>query len=570
MLEKKSIKEKNNSQISTAKLLIEPLIFEGQDGKPLIPAMDFFAGPLDPNIPLPPIQPLGIEYEINWNEVDKKVGKPVLPLDYLSEISKQNASSPADKEETSTSETSSTGKLLPVLPELFGESSIPATEFAKAMKEEEAKHKPFKVAQYFISMVFTRIIDDKFYVYTGCSYVQKSHLEIARMVISVCRHKFQLPTSSFVDGVVNMLLREPDIYVPRENIPDNLISFQNCVLDINSRKIMKHSPDFLTLYEIKGKFLTNSVTTPVFDNFLHVVTGGDIFLIERIWQAIGYMLTPDIKAKSLFLFQGVGNSGKSVLTNVILDLFSDNAVFPLDINSFSDKFALSNLVGKAICSSPDLPDKPLDERIVGKLKQITGDDQMSSDVKNKDHVKFKCSAKLIIVTNHALLTKTKDDAFYYRVCTIPFKYAIPKEKQEFKLKKKLIAEKDGIITKAINAYFRLIDNGYIFAGNYQPNEIVEYAEFPDMDFRMKIFEFARNNFVNNNAGIVFIEDAFNCFYNRYGGITVNEFSSNFQQYVSEIYGAKKSRKRRPGATNPISCITGISFKEEDNNDLQDI
>lgn len=549
------------------KVLVEPMIFEGQDGKPLIPAMDFFAGPLDPNIPLPPIQPLGIEYEINWNEVDKKVGKPVLPLDYLSEISKQNASSLADKEETSTFETSSSGKLLQVSPKLIKESSVPVTEFAKAMNEEESKHKPFKVARYFISIVFTRIIDDKFYVYSGCSYVQKTHLEIARKVVSVCRHKFQLPTSSFVDGVVNLILREPDIYVPKENIPDNLISFQNCVLDINRRKIMHHSPDFLTLYEIKGKYLTNNVSTPVFDNFLNTVTGGDMFLIERIWQFIGYVLTPDTNAKVFFLLQGVGNSGKSVLVNLILCLFSENAVFSLDINSFADKFALSNLLGKAVCSSPDLPNKPLDEKIVGRLKQITGADQISSDVKNKDYVKFKCTAKLILATNHALLTKTNDDAFYYRVCTIPFKYSIPKNEQDFTLSQKLIAEKDGIITKAINAYFRLVDNGYIFAGNYQPNEIVEYAEFPDMDFRMKIFEFARNNFVNNNAGIVFIEDAFNCFCNRYGGITVNEFSSNFQQYVSKIYGAKKSRKRRPGATNPTSCIIGISFKEEDNNDI---
>lgn len=552
------------------KVLVEPMIFEGQDGKPLIPAMDFFADPLDPNIPLPPIQPLGIEYEINWNEVDKKVGKPVLSLDYLSEISKQNASSLADKEETSTFETSSSGKLLQVSPKLIKESSVPVTDFAKAMNEEESKHKPFKVARYFISAVFIRIIDDKYYLYSGQSYVQKTNLEVAREVIRVCRNKFQLPTSSFVDGIVNLLLREPDIYVPKEKIPDHLISFQNCVLDINNRKIMNHSPDFLTLYEINGKYLTSYISTPVFDNFLNTVTGSDMLLIERIWQFIGYIITPDTKAKTFFLLQGIGNSGKTVLTNLILELFSDNAVFSLDINSFGDKFALSNLVGKAVCSSPDLPDKPLTEQVVGKFKQLTGDDQISSDVKNKDHVKFKCTAKLIVVTNHALLTKTTDEAFYYRVCTIPFKYSIPKEKQDFNLKKKLMAERDGIITKAINAYFRLVDNGYVFAGNYQPNKIIEYAESPDMDFRIKIFEFARNNFVNNNAGIVFIEDAFNCFCNRYGGITVNEFSSNFQQYVSEIYGAKKSRKRRPGATNPISCITGISFKEEDNNDLQDI
>lgn len=160
------------------------------------------------------------------------------------------------------------------------------------------------------------------------------------------------------------------------------------------------------------------------------------------------------------------------------------------------------------------------------------------------------------------MTKSRDDAFYYRICTIPFKYSIPREYQNTGLQGELLQERDGIVTKAIAAYFRLVDNKYFFAGDFKVNEVISTDEPTDLDYRIRLYEFVKDRFCKDEPGRVFIEDAYNAFSANVGGIPLGEFSNNFQRFAAEIYGAKKTRKRRPGTVNPISCVEGISFVDD--------
>lgn len=133
----------------------------------------------------------------------------------------------------------------------------------------------------------------------------------------------------------------------------------------------------------------------------------------RIYEFIGYVLSPDTNAKVFFVLQGVPNSGKSVLTTFLSGLFTENAVMTLDAHVFSDKYSISELVGKALCISPDLPAAPLDEKAVSKIKQITGNDIVSSNRKYESYVNFRCNAKIILVTNHPLITKRELLLFHF-------------------------------------------------------------------------------------------------------------------------------------------------------------
>ena len=366
---------------------------------------------------------------------------------------------------------------------------------------------------------------------------------------------------------MNFIQREP-LVVITEDIPKNYVAFQNGVLDIKKRLFFKHSPEFLTLYEITANYFpTLNIPTPVFDNYLFSITGGDKELTERILQLIGYCLTSDNSAKCFFLLQGVPNSGKSVFSNMLQKLFSFNAVTQLEAQLFGEKFTASELIGKALCSFPDIPSAPLDDAAISRIKLYTGNDPITAPVKFKENEKFICTAKFIFATNHPFLTKKKDEGFDNRIVTIPFKNSVSKENQVYDLEKRLLKERDGIVTKSIAAYFRLVDNNYKFAGDFKPNEVIANLEAKDVDYTIQIYEFTKNKFVANENGAVFVEDAFNLFCEIFNGISKNEFSHYFQQYANEIYEAKKDRKRKAGFGNPLSCLTGISFKEEDGYDL---
>lgn len=163
-----------------------------------------------------------------------------------------------------------------------------------------------------------------------------------------------------------------------------------------------------TNYHIRAKFLRGENRCPAFDKFLFQVSNGNLALISRIWEFLGYALTPDTAAKMLFLLQGVPNSGKSVLTELLSKLFSEDTVVTLDVHSYGEKFSVSELFSKSLALSPDLPAEALDAKSVGKLKQLTGNDVVSAAVKYKKNVQFKTTAKIVLATNHPLLLKVRD------------------------------------------------------------------------------------------------------------------------------------------------------------------
>lgn len=534
--------------------LIEPMIFEREDGTPLIDPLVYYDQPLDFQHPLPQVMPLGMEYFINWKKIDECEGKRVFPLDYLQQKAVQlvNTATPAPNPVIEDQSQSKKPVVVTVKPVSH-----------KAQKEGEAE-KPYDMMRKLIKKVDIIIVNDRCYVFEKSSYVPKSAYAIGRIITNKLRQHMPGKSPAFLRGIAELLLNEPDIYVSKSDLPTNYVAFQNCTLDIQTRKAMPSSPRYLILYSIKANYTPNQIpATPAFDAFLASISGGDPYLIERIMQMLGYCLTQDTRAKCFFLFQGVGNSGKSVLSNLLEKLFLEGIAKGFNFSQLSGRFSVASLIDKPLCIFADTEAAPLTDKQVSELKKLTGNDTVSSEIRFKGDIDFVCRAKIIITTNHALLTKVKDDAFFYRACVIPFRYSIPREHQDFDLQGKLLQEVDGIVTKAMLAYFRLVDNGYRFAGDFPVNEVVSDSVSQDLDYHARLYEFVKRNFWKSTEGKVFIEDAYAKFCEEVEGVHLSEFSSCFQQYANELFGAEKTRKRRPGSTNPISCLTGIDFIEEE-------
>lgn len=81
-----------------------------------------------------------------------------------------------------------------------------------------------------------------------------------------------------------------------------------------------------------------------------------------------------------------------------------------------------------------------------------------------------------MVTNHPLLLKHDDQAFWERIVVIPFRYQIPREQQIDNLEYKLMAEMPAIASRAIMAYYNLRNNHYCFSGDFEVNETGMYSD----------------------------------------------------------------------------------------------
>ncbi len=347
------------------------------------------------------------------------------------------------------------------------------------------------------------------------------------------------------------------------------VAFRNCLFDLTNRMPMAPSPSCITMYSLNANFISEvfyndfmrAISTPVFDEFLRKVSGGDIQLINRIWEMIGYVITPDNFGRSFFVVQGVPASGKSTIERLLMRMFSPGSVFKVNGEELGSKFVFQGLEGKAIIIVSDMPDKNISMAGASAIKKITGRDGINSDVKYRERTQFETNAKIVCFTNYPFSSESYDEALYDRAVSIPFRYGIPKSEQDFSLDDRLALEIDAIATKALYYYILLSENNYQFSGRYTMNECVQSGAFTDNSFRTSVYHFVSENYVSDLDGIVSTLEAHRSFCDMFGRVVdITKFSMYFSSAAKEMYGAEKTRFRINPDENPRKVIKGIRKK----------
>ncbi len=423
----------------------------------------------------------------------------------------------------------------------------------------------YPMAQKVLQKIPFMVLKKNLYYYNGSYYETVTDAAAASLIIHYFRHDMERASSRFMEDILYFIHREPNIRLDGEEITQELVSFRNGVLDLTSGKMFRHSPEYRTFYRIEADYIPSAVSLPAvhFDRFLHQITGGDPVLTERLWQSIGYILISDRRAKSIFLFQGVGNSGKSVLADFLCGLFAADTKISMIFQDLSEKFSGSELEGKFLCVSNDMPSDPLPAKAVALLKQISGNDIISSPVKYKSRSQFRGTTKLVMVSNHPILLTASDPAFQDRIVTVPFRYAVSREHWDTMLSSKILEERNIIVARAVEAYYRLRAQQYIFAGSYAMNAVTTAGDLGTVpaDTPSLILQFLLDNYEAEEKAGVFMEDVHNAFLSATGcSIHLNDFSRYFTDYAAQQYKTEKIRKRRSSSENPQSYLQGIRVR----------
>lgn len=405
------------------------------------------------------------------------------------------------------------------------------------------------------------------YIFNGVYYEQRTVEELEGVILDVCRDEIESSGQCrSIQGACRLLLIDNERKVKESSLDTTreLLTFRNGVLDLTSGQMLSHTPQLFTTYALDARYLGASCQqqTPVFDQLLRQIAGGDQDLICRIWEIFGYCLAPDTRAKKGFLFQGIGDSGKSLLCNFLESFFPPERLCALSVHDLGKRFALAELESALLCISPDLPAAALKESAVGNIKALSGNDLVSGDRKYKSYAKFRFLGKLILVSNHPLRMKVPDPAMERRMVTVPFCYAVPERLQDRDLLQKLQMERDAVATKAIAAYFRLRQHGYIFSGNYPVNAAPALYECGGCEHPAAMVEkFLQCYFERAPDAGTFLADAYGRFVEQHGDyLPLNLFGQYFGESAARLLGAKKSRKRRGNMDNPTSYLEGIQMK----------
>lgn len=293
--------------------------------------------------------------------------------------------------------------------------------------------------------------------------------------------------------------------------------------------------------------------TPWMDAFLRSSACGIPKFEERIWEMLGYLISPDQNGKCFFVLQGLPNSGKSLLGKFLQELFPEYKIATLDIDQLSKRNATSQLMNKSLNISMDLPNKALSPLAIRNIKLITGGDTITVEHQNGSYETYQGNCKFLFATNHALTLRGSDSGLEERIVCVPFTYSIPPQQRNLNLLNCLLSERNSMIAKALAYYRDLRNNGYVFSGSeyelFKPRIRYLPTEADDTDASLCEFVESQCEFVSQENGI-YTQDLYNA-YRRFCkdcNETPIDNENSFSRHLLHCYSdrVRKDKWRKPG------------------------
>jgi putative DNA primase/helicase len=169
------------------------------------------------------------------------------------------------------------------------------------------------------------------------------------------------------------------------------IVFQNGLLDVDTDELRPLTPDIFVTSTLPYNY-DPKAQCKLWQGFVRDVFNGDQGCHDLLQEWFGYnMVASNHMQQMLFLF-GVPGSGKSTTIDVLTTTLGEERVCPLNIEDMTSQFGLEQLVGKyaAIITEDKAANHTDADRVMQKLKKITGQDMISVGRKYKEavHVRF--------------------------------------------------------------------------------------------------------------------------------------------------------------------------------------
>lgn len=271
-----------------------------------------------------------------------------------------------------------------------------------------------------------------------------------------------LPYSDYeVNQIVNLIGTLSSVEPSLFNSRSDLINLRNCTYDLVHFKAIEHSKEFYFTYKNDYDYDPKIPCVEFNDALCNYSMDADGNIDERwilgFWEVLGYCLTGNYEIHKMFWFFGSqGGEGKSTLTRIMSKIVGPELTKPnLDPDHLSGQFYKGSLIGKRLAITGELPEFVNN---VETIKQLTGEDEQSTDVKFKEQVNFKNSAKLVFSMNRlpTFPAKTPIKPILRRIFLLPFDNPI--KKLDSTIENRFRLELSGIFNNAIQGLKRLRDN----------------------------------------------------------------------------------------------------------------
>jgi P4 family phage/plasmid primase-like protien len=278
-----------------------------------------------------------------------------------------------------------------------------------------------------------------------------------RLIEERCQILYSQVKTHQVMEVVNQISRRTGIDRCKFDSNPDVINLQNGLLSIRTLRLVKRSPNNLSLVQLPIKY-KKGAKCPKITKFLNqVLKPKDV---STALQLIGYCLYKSAKFQKALMCVGKGSNGKSVFLELIGRFLGEDNVSHISLQDLcDDRFAKAGLFGKAANIFADLPLDLIQDSQA--FKTLVSGDSIMAQEKYHDRFYFHNYAKLFFSANRIPAANDDTYAYFRRWIIFSFENIFEGDNIDVTLIDKLTTEREisGLLNLSLKALKRLMKDG---------------------------------------------------------------------------------------------------------------
>jgi putative DNA primase/helicase len=264
-------------------------------------------------------------------------------------------------------------------------------------------------------------------------------------------------TSHLAEEVVRYITVDAPLVWERP--PLGVVNVLNGLLNIETRTLEEHTPEFLSVVQLPVKY-DPLAQCPAWERMIETTWPADTLAVA--WELAAWLMTPTAKIQKSVLLVGEGANGKSTYLGGMVRFIGKSNTANVSLQKLeTDRFAPVRLIGKLANICADLPSTHLETTSM--FKALTGGDAVSVERKGQDSFDITPFARLVFSANNPPHSKDASYAFFRRWVLIPFNKVISeseaRSRDELDAELAAPGELSGVLNKALDAWPRVMAHG---------------------------------------------------------------------------------------------------------------
>lgn len=223
-----------------------------------------------------------------------------------------------------------------------------------------------------------------------------------------------------------------------------LIPVANGIFNKKTQSLESFNPKYIFTSTIKTEYNARALSPNIdgwnVDEWLLDLMTGDKELVNLLWQIISASTNGNYSYRKGVWLVGNGNDGKGTFQSLIMNLIGAENVASVKAEQFSERFALSQIVGKTCVIGDDSQVSYLDN--AGNYFSIVTGDPVPVEAKGKQPILAVFNKLVIQSTNFLPKFRNKSNGTYRRLLIVPFKQSFTSESDNWKIKDEYIKRTD--------------------------------------------------------------------------------------------------------------------------------